>query len=100
MPRATGQSLRRLSWKVKRVLTNWAPALDWCLLAHGGIDAVISLDSEREDQPGGALIAREAGALLTDFAGQPAEPTAPRLLAAASREVQRRLLGLLPAAGL
>ena len=80
--------------QVKRILTNWAPALDWCLLAHGGIDALISLDSEQEDQLGGALIAREAGALLTDFDGRVADPAAPRLLAAASSATQRHLLDL------
>lgn len=86
-----------LSGQVKRVLTNWAPALYWCLRVHGGIDAVISLDSEQEDQLGGALIAREAGALLTDLTGQPAGPAAPRLLAVASKEVQRHLLDTLGA---
>lgn len=85
----------KLFGKVKRVLANWAPSLDWCLLAHGGIDALISLDSEREDQLGGALTACEAGALLTDFEGRLADPAAPRLLAAASPEIQRYLLDLL-----
>lgn len=83
---------RTLASRVKRVLANWAPALDWCLLAHGGIDALVSLDSEPEDQLGGALIAAEAGALLSDFAGHPATPTAPRLIAAASRSMQERLV--------
>lgn len=86
---------RALFGQVKRILTTWAPALDWCLLAHGGIDALISLDSEPEDQLGGALIAREAGAWLTDFRGQIADPTAPRLLATASPALQSHLLGLL-----
>lgn len=85
-----------LRGRVKRVLTNWAPALDWCLLAEGRIAAVLSLDSEREDQIAGTLIAQEAGALVTDFAGQPYTPRATRLLAAGDRATHtalRRLLG-------
>jgi len=98
VPSEVGDSLRRaVEGPVKRVLTNWTPARDWCLLACGGIDAVISLDSEVEDQLGGALIAREAGARLADFAGNPAAPTAPRLLATASPELEQRLLRILGA---
>ena len=98
VPPDVGDRLRGAVGKlVKRVLTNWAPARDWCLLASGGIDAVISLDSEAEDQLGGALIAREAGARLGDFAGRPASPTAPRLLATASTELEQRLLKILGA---
>ena len=67
---------------VKRVLTNWAPALDWCLLAEGRIDALISLDSEREDQVAGTLIAQEAGVLVTDLDGGPFTPETTRILAA------------------
>jgi myo-inositol-1(or 4)-monophosphatase len=91
----TARTLGVLSGRVKRVLSNWAPALDWCLLAHGGIDAVISLDSEAEDQLGGALIAREAGALLVDLAGHDAAPSAPRLLAAASPAMRDYLVDCL-----
>lgn len=93
VPRSTAWRFHEaLFGQVKRVLTNWAPALDWCLLAHGGIDALISLESESEDQLGGALIACEAGALLTDFSGRLTDPSASRALAAASPAMQRHLL--------
>ena len=49
----------------------WAPALDWCLLAAGGIDALISFDSEIEDQLAGTIIAKEAGCGVFDFDGNP-----------------------------
>lgn len=42
--------LQLLQGHAKRVVTNWAPSLDWCLLAQGRLAAVVSLDSEREDQ--------------------------------------------------
>lgn len=53
----------------RRVLIMWAPALDWCLVASGGIDAIVSFSSEMEDQLAGSLIASEAGCLVTNFRG-------------------------------
>lgn len=81
--------------RVKRVLTSWAPAVDWCLLADGGIDGIVIVDSEVWDQVGGVLMAQEAGAIITDFAGRSVAPDAPRLIAAASREVHQHLLTVL-----
>ncbi len=45
----------------KRVLNNWSPNLDFCLLAEGKIDAVISSGSLIFDFAPGLLIATEAG---------------------------------------
>lgn len=56
--------------EVKRILTNWSPALDFCLLASGKIEAVINHDNEIYDYIAGKLIAKEAGALITDFKGR------------------------------
>jgi len=53
----------------RRVLTTWAPALDWALLALGGIDALISFESELEDMYAGLLIAKEAGVKISNFNG-------------------------------
>lgn len=89
---AVGGALRG---QVKRVLTNWAPALDWCLLAEGRIAALVSLDSEHEDQVAGTLIAREAGALVTDLAGGPHTPAHGRILAAGRPAVHAHLRPLL-----
>ncbi|MCW1302883.1 MAG: inositol monophosphatase [Candidatus Parvarchaeota archaeon] len=58
-----------LTGKVYRILTNWSPALDFCLLAEGKIDSIISLKPEIEDHPAGILIAREAGAKVKYFDG-------------------------------
>jgi myo-inositol-1(or 4)-monophosphatase len=55
---------------VKRVLINWSPALDFCLLALGKIEAVINNNNEIYDFCAGKLIAKEAGAVITDFEGK------------------------------
>ena len=53
----------------RRVISTWAPALDWALLAFGGIDALISFESELEDMYAGLLIAKEAGVKIRNFEG-------------------------------
>ncbi len=81
--------------RVKRVLTNWAPALDWCLLAEGSIAALVSLDSEREDQLAGTCIAQEAGVLVTDLFGSSDASQMTRLLAAGHPALHAALVQLL-----
>ncbi len=55
---------------IKRFLTNWSPAYDYCLLASGKIESILTNDIELYDYSAGKIIAREAGAILTDFVGQ------------------------------
>jgi len=55
--------------KFSRVLKMWAPSLDWCLLALGKIDALVSYESELEDMYAGLLIAQEAGVIVCNFNG-------------------------------
>lgn len=59
------------SLNIKRYITNWSPAFDYCLLASGKIEAIINNDNELYDYIAGKIIAREAGAIITDFSGQP-----------------------------
>jgi|GEM_PF-383676 len=54
----------------KRVLANWSPAMEFCFLANGKIEALVSEENEDFDFVAGKLIAREAGALITDFSGE------------------------------
>jgi myo-inositol-1(or 4)-monophosphatase len=56
--------------KVKRVLRNWSPSLDFCMLAAGKIEILINNHSEIYDHIAGKLIASEAGAKITDFEGR------------------------------
>lgn len=53
--------------QTKRVMRNIAPALDWCLLAHGWIDYIVMQKSGIMDVAAGILIAQEAGAKVTDW---------------------------------
>lgn len=57
------------SYDVKRILTNWSVALDFCLFASGKIEAIIHVGSELYDYVAGKLITEEAGAKITDFGG-------------------------------
>jgi len=59
-----------LSKPFRRKLSTWAPALDWALLASGGIDLLVSYLSEPEDFYAGALIAKEAGVTIKNFDGE------------------------------
>jgi myo-inositol-1(or 4)-monophosphatase len=56
--------------KVFRIIDSWSPALDYCLLAQGKIDAIISIKGEIEDQIGGILITKEAGAFAKNIEGK------------------------------
>lgn len=58
------------TYRVKRVLNFWSPALDFCLLASGKIEVIINNESEIYDFLAGKLIAKEAGAKITDFQGK------------------------------
>jgi myo-inositol-1(or 4)-monophosphatase len=46
----------------KRVLSTWAPCIDWGLLARGTTEAVVTVSPDVWEQPAGSLLAREAGA--------------------------------------
>lgn len=55
---------------VKRRIENWVPSLDLCLLASGKIEALINNKNDIYDFAAGKIIAREAGAIITDFYGK------------------------------
>jgi myo-inositol-1(or 4)-monophosphatase len=54
----------------KRILLNWSPAYDFCMLASGKIESLISDNWELYDYAAGKLIAIEAGAKIIDFTGK------------------------------
>ncbi len=62
--------LDRARFASMRAMTNWSPALDFCLLARGTFDVIINNACEPYDFLAGKLIAREAGARITDFCGK------------------------------
>ncbi len=57
----------------RRVLDTWSPALDWCLVASGKADLVVTFadGSPDADASAGMFILEEAGGKITDFSGQP-----------------------------
>ncbi len=58
-------------YSIKRMLITWSPAVEFCLLASGKIEAIINNKNEWYDYAAGKIIAREAGALITNFRGKP-----------------------------
>lgn len=62
--------IRMLKQKeVKRVITQWSPALDFCLLASGKIEGIVNYSNDVYDFIAGKLIAKEAGAVITTMEG-------------------------------
>ncbi|WNQ12032.1 inositol monophosphatase [Paenibacillus aurantius] len=59
--------------RVKRVLRVWAPSLTWAMLARGDLQGIVLYQSEGEDLYAGMVLAREAGAVITDYRGNPVE---------------------------
>lgn len=81
---------------VKRRIENWSPALDFCLLASGKIEAVINNRNDIYDYAAGKLIAKEAGAVVTDFKGKKEDDEQnSQFLASNCRKVHDQLLGIL-----
>ncbi|QKG83692.1 inositol monophosphatase [Kroppenstedtia pulmonis] len=59
-----------LAGSFKRVLSLWAPSIQWCMLARGDLDGIVLYRSEAEDLYAGLLLAQEAGAAVFDFEGR------------------------------
>ena len=56
--------------KIKRMLQNWCPSHEYCLLASGKLEAIINNRNELYDYCAGKIIAKEAGAKITTFSGK------------------------------
>jgi myo-inositol-1(or 4)-monophosphatase len=57
----------KLYGQCRRVLDTWSPALDWCLVANGKVDIVVSVAENPIQPDAGTLILEEAGGKITDF---------------------------------
>lgn len=75
----------RLLLKAQDVRRPGSAALDLCYVAAGRSDAHWELGLSPWDTAAGALIAREAGATITDWEGQPWRPGGARLVASNGR---------------
>ena len=78
----------------RRTLTMWAPSLDWCLLASGGIDALVSFESEKEDLYAGLLVAKEAEVEIKSFSGKIYNTSINRIIAA-NKNLSKHIIELL-----
>lgn len=58
----------------RRVLDTWSPALDWCLVASGKVDFIVSIIDGPllADESAGKLILEEAGGKVTGYLFAPA----------------------------
>ena len=75
--RAQGAVVARLLPEVRDIRRNGCASLDLCAAAAGRVDAYYELDLKPWDHAAGALVAAEAGLLLTGLSGRPfAEPMA------------------------
>lgn len=61
---------RLAALNLRRCLELWAPAFCYCSLASGRIEGIVNDGIELHDFAAGKLIAREAGAKITSFAGE------------------------------
>lgn len=84
----------KLEENFRRVITTWAPALDWVLLGSGGIDALVSFESEPEDMYAGLLIAKESGAEISNFMGHKFTINT-KIFVAANKSIHRKVIELL-----
>jgi myo-inositol-1(or 4)-monophosphatase len=90
--RAQGAVVARLLPEVRDIRRNGCASLDLCAAAAGRVDAYYELDLKPWDHAAGALVAEEAGLVVTGTAGRPfAEPMA----VAVAPTVARPLLELL-----
>ena len=75
--RAQGAVVARLLPRVRDIRRHGSSAIDLCTAAAGRIDAYYELDLKPWDHAAGALVAAEAGLVVTGLAGRPfADPMA------------------------
>jgi myo-inositol-1(or 4)-monophosphatase len=80
---------------IKRLIDNWAPAYDYCLLASGRIEVVISKEGDLEDYVAAKVIVSEAGGKITGFDNNSVNGTDPDFIASNGTATHERMLGLL-----
>lgn len=90
--RQQAERVARLIADVRDIRRSGSAALDLCFVAAGRLDVYFEQHLHPWDSAAGELIAREAGALTSDFGGGPARPA--ELLAAAPG-LHRAMLALL-----
>lgn len=80
---------------IKRLVDHWAPAYDYCLLASGRLEAVISKEGDLEDYVAAKVIVTEAGGRITSFDGAPAGASTADFAATNGTSIHDRILAIL-----
>lgn len=80
---------------VKRVLDTRAPAYDYCLLASGRLEAVLSKEGDLEDSVAAKVIVTEAGGKVTGFKNEPVHGKAADFIATNGTAIHEKLARLL-----
>lgn len=80
---------------VKRTLDTWAPAYDYCLLASGRLEAVISKEGDLEDYVAAKVIVTEAGGRISGFQNQLVDDRAADFVATNGTAIHGQLVKLL-----
>jgi len=86
-----------LETRFKRVLQTWAPSIDWVLLAHGGIGAVMAYRNGAEDLIGGMLLAAEVGYRVVDSRTEPTGELGTDVVVVGADQPTNEILGILKA---
>ena len=82
--------------KIKRILQNWSVAANFSLMASGKMEAIIVNQIDLYDFVAGRLIAEEAGALISDYAGKPIfDDCEPVFLACNCKKTQKYLSSII-----
>lgn len=81
--------------KVKRILNHWAPAYDYCLLACGKLEAVLSKEGDLEDHVAAKVIVSEAGGKHTGFKNEVVNDKTPDFLTTNGTAIHEVILGIL-----
>jgi myo-inositol-1(or 4)-monophosphatase len=96
--RAQGAVVAELLTRVRDIRRGGSSALDLCTAAAGRVDAYYELDLHPWDHAAGALVAAEAGLVVTGLHGRPfAEPMAVAVAPSVADEFLDLLTGLHPA---
>jgi fructose-1,6-bisphosphatase/inositol monophosphatase family enzyme len=80
--------------RIKRLLDHWAPAYDYCLLASGRIEVVISKEGDLEDYVAAKVIVTEAGGKITTLDGSAADGRAADFVASNGSAIHETVLSL------
>lgn len=84
-----------LDMRCKRVITEWSPAYDYCMLASGKIEGVVNNKNEAYDFLAGKLLVMEAGGIIRYPQEDPTIFDPIFIASNDSREVSDRLLEIL-----